>query len=61
MSADTAREAGLRRAWSETDERWRIAKAEVERLREWIDTVGRTCPSSTTIDTFLGKEASDGR
>lgn len=26
-----------------------------ERLVEWIDTVGRTCPSNTTIDEFLNK------
>lgn len=27
--------------------------SEVGRLRHWIDTVGRTCPSSTTINDFL--------
>lgn len=54
----------FRRAFAARDAlRARLDAAEVEngRLREWIDTVGRTCPSSTTIDTFLGKEASDGR
>lgn len=29
------------------------ARAEAERLREWIDTVGRGCPSHATIDAFL--------
>lgn len=29
------------------------ARAENRRLREWIDTVGRTCPSDTTCDKAL--------
>jgi hypothetical protein len=29
------------------------AWAEVERLRRWIDTEGRNCPSYTTVDALL--------
>lgn len=28
-------------------------KAEIERLREWIDTEGRNCPSNATVDAVL--------
>jgi hypothetical protein len=30
-----------------------VALSEYERLVAFIDTVGRTCPSSATIDKFL--------
>lgn len=33
-----------------TMERWR---AEISRLRNWIDTEGRNCPSDTAIDAVL--------
>ena len=37
----------------------RVLADEIVRLREWIDTVGRTCPSYTTVDAALG-EGADG-
>lgn len=35
------------------------AVAEVDRLRAWIDTEGRNCPSRSTIDMLLGYKTTE--
>lgn len=30
-------------------------RSEIERLRDWIDTEGRTCPSNKTVDACLAE------
>jgi hypothetical protein len=40
-------------------ERYGDLMHENRRLREWIDTVGRECPSYTTIDAFLATASAE--
>lgn len=42
--------------WRDADGLWIAAKAEVERLRAWINTEGRSCPPNAAVDAVLNTQ-----